>query len=497
MKLKRRSIILSLIVVFSLVFSGFYFSKLKVLAADDIRVTTADLNLRSGPGTAFPVIAVIPKGTSVTVQSTVDNWAKVTYSGKTGYCSMTYLSVPATSSVQLMTTASLNIRSGPGTSYPVIGVIPKGATVTATSIANNWANVTYLGKTGYSSMSYLVPVSTSVNDFRITTANLNFRSGPGTTYPVLGVIPKGTTVNVISESAGWAKFVYSGKTGYASSYYLQKVSSEEPVLYTRYTTEELNLRSGPGTSYPILRVMPKGSSVTVHRISGYWAYVTYDGTKGWCHTAYLSTGVSSVATNKGLVDRAGLDIALTFDAGWLFDQAIPILDVLDDYGIKATFFLRAYWVQDHQDLAKEIKARGHSIQNHSLTHPHMNGMTEAEIRYEFTESTKIYSNVLGIRPTLFRPPFGEYSSTVLKVAGEQGYPYTVLWTVDTHDWADSISGVTVTTDYIVNRALTNASDNGIVLMHVAYAKTPEALPRIIQGLKDKGYSFRTVAEMLP
>jgi peptidoglycan/xylan/chitin deacetylase (PgdA/CDA1 family) len=433
MKLKRRSIILSLIVVFALVFSGLGFTKIKALAAEDVRVTTANLNLRSGPGTSYAVIAVIPKGTSVTVQSTVGNWAKVTYSGKTGY----------------------------------------------------------------SSMSYLVPVSTSVNDFRITTANLNFRSGPGTTFPILAVIPKGTTVNVISESNGWAKFTYAGKTGYSSTYYLQKVSSEDPVLYTRYTTEELNLRSGPGTSYPILKVMPKGSAVTVHRISGYWAYVTYSGTKGWCHTGYLSTGISSVATNKGLLDRTGLDIALTFDAGWLFDQAIPILDVLDDYGIKATFFLRAYWVQDHQDLAKEIKARGHSIQNHSLTHPHMNEMTEAEIRYEFTESTKIYSNILGIRPTLFRPPFGEYNSTVLKVAGEQGYPYTVLWTVDTHDWADSVGGVTVTTDYIVNRALTYASDNGIVLMHVAYAKTPEALPRIIQGLKDKGYSFRTVAEMLP
>lgn len=497
MKLKRRSIILSALVVLTLVFSGFSFTKLTAEAADDVRVTTADLNLRSGPGTSFPIIAVIPKGTSVTVQSTEGNWAKVTYSGKTGYCSMTYLSAAAASTVQLMTTADLNIRSGPGTTYPVIGVIPKGATVTAASIANNWAFITYSGKTGYSSMSYLVPVSASVNDFRITTANLNFRSGPGTTYPILAVIPKGTTVNVISESGGWAKFIYSGKTGYASTSYLQKVSATDPVLYTRYTTEELNLRSGPGTTYPILRVMPKGATVSVHRISGYWAYVTYDGTKGWCHTGYLSSGVSSVATGKGLVDRAGLDIALTFDAGWLFDQAIPILDVLDDYGIKATFFLRAYWVADHPDLAKEIKARGHSIQNHSLTHPHMKEMTEAEIRYEFTESTKIYSNILGIRPTLFRPPFGEYNSTVLKVAGEQGYPYTVLWTVDTHDWADSVSGVTVTTDYIVNRALSNASDNGIVLMHVAYAKTPEALPRIIQGLKDKGYSFRTVAEMLP
>jgi peptidoglycan/xylan/chitin deacetylase (PgdA/CDA1 family) len=212
----------------------------------------------------------------------------------------------------------------------------------------------------------------------------------------------------------------------------------------------------------------------------------------------------SQVISLGSVKAGTKQIALTFDSGWLFDNTIPLLDLLDDYGIKATFFPRALWAfnpanpgTSYPELAREIVNRGHTMGNHSLTHPHMKALGREEIRHEIRESTRIIQEVTGVRPYLFRPPFGEYSQEILTILGEEGYPYTIMWTVDTHDWADKINGKTVTVDYIVQRVLANASDNGIILMHVGGAKTVDALPHIVNGLKDMGYNFTTVDKMLP
>lgn len=392
-----------------------------------------------------------------------------------------------------VTTATLNLRSGPGTNYSIISVMPKGATVNVLSVSGSWAKVTYNGLTGYAHTGYLTSAASTT---MYTTANLNMRTGPGTTYSVIRVIPKGAAVTVLSMSGGWARVSYSGSTGYSSTAYLTSSVASSDI---RITTEELNLRSGPGTSYSILAVMPKGSKVTVLSVSGSWARVIYNGKTGYAHTGYLiKEGMAaSIAISKGIVTSSSKQIALTFDAGWEYSTTLALLDMLDAYGVKATFFLRAYWVRDNQALAKEIQSRGHSIQNHSLTHPHMNDMTESQIRTEFTESTKIFQSILGITPTLFRPPFGEYNSTVLKVAGESGYKYTVLWSIDTIDWAESSGGVTITKDTIANKVINNVTDRDIVLMHIAFQKTVDALPKMIENLKSRGYVFKTVPQMVP
>ena len=478
---------------------------INVMAAEDIRVTTANLNLRSGPGTSYSIIAVIPKGTQVNVISISGNWAKLTYAGKQGYASISYLTKVA--SDKMVTTANLNMRTGPSTSYSIIRVIPNGAQVTVLSTSSGWARVTYGGSTGYASLSYLKPVGSTTpppatQTLMVTTANLNMRTGPSTAYSIIRVIPVGAQVNVLSTSNGWARVTYGGSTGYASLSYLKPVGTTPPPSSAdiRITTEELNLRSGPGTSYSIIAVMPPGAKVTVLSVSGSWAKVTYSGKTGYAHTAYLvkeGTYASSTVITKGLVSSSSKQIALTFDAGWEYATTIPLLDMLDRYGVKATFFLRAYWVRDNLTLAKEILKRGHSIQNHSLTHPHMKTMTESEIRNEFVQSTKIFKDYLGITPNLFRPPFGEYDTRVLKIAGEQGYKYTVMWSIDTIDWAETSGGVTINKDYITNKVLNNATDKDIVLMHIAYQKTVDALPRMIETLKSRGYTFKTVPQMVP
>jgi len=138
-----------------------------------------------------------------------------------------------------------------------------------------------------------------------------------------------------------------------------------------------------------------------------------------------ATTQESKVINTGLNSSSSKQIALTFDAGWLYDQTLDLLNVLDHYQVKATFFLRGQWVKDNPWLAKEIYKRGHSVENHSLTHGHMKDMTDSEVLNEMVTSTNIIKEVTGYRPYLFRPPFGEYDSRILKILSDQGYQYTV------------------------------------------------------------------------
>lgn len=127
----------------------------------------------------------------------------------------------------------------------------------------------------------------------------------------------------------------------------------------------------------------------------------------------------------------------------------------------------------------------------------MKDMTDDEIENEISTTTKIIKEITGYQPYLFRPPFGEYDSRILKILSEQGYPYTVKWTVDSLDWAESIRGEDITEQYLIDRILNNASNNGIVLMHVGGYQTVKALPEIIEGLRQDGYQLVKVNDMLP
>ena len=205
---------------------------------------------------------------------------------------------------------------------------------------------------------------------------------------------------------------------------------------------------------------------------------------------------ASTVIEAGIVNHTTKQIALTFDAGWLYENTEALLNLLDEYNVKATFFVSGLWVKEHPDLAIEIVNRGHTLENHSLTHGHMSEMADAEVKNEISQTTDIIIETTGYLPQLFRPPYGEYDERILRILKEEGYPYTILWTVDSYDWAEELNGVKITKDYLVNRVLSKASDNGIILMHVGGYETIKALPEIITGLRSEGYELVKVNDML-
>jgi uncharacterized protein YraI len=162
----NRTKVVAMLYILVLVFSLFSVggAQAATLRTGANATTTVALNLRSGPGTGYAVLRVAPQGASVAVNAGPVNtsWYKVTYSGTTGYMHGQYLTQSAPSpgggtSGNATTTVALNLRSGPGTGYAVLRVIPAGATVSILGGPTNgvWYKVSYAGSTGYAHGDYL------------------------------------------------------------------------------------------------------------------------------------------------------------------------------------------------------------------------------------------------------------------------------------------------------------------------------------------------------
>ncbi len=182
-------------------------------------------------------------------------------------------------------------------------------------------------------------------------------------------------------------------------------------------------------------------------------------------------------------------VAFTFDATYGDNQTNTLLDILRRNNIKATFFLAGIWIENYPQLTRNIAAAGHEIANHTYTHPHLPQLSLSQVANQIVSTGNIIRNTVGKTPYLLRPPFGEYDQSVLNTAARLGY-LTIMWTVDSLDWQSP--GV----DAIIDRVVNNIKPGAIILMHQAAAQTPQALQTIIDRLRNQGYSFGTVTEVL-
>ena len=202
-------------------------------AATEYKVITADaVNFRSGPSTSYSSLGSFNKGDKVEYLGTSGSWVQVKYDNKTGYVYGSYVGDYSYTKYVIATT--LNVRSGAGTSYSVLGSLSKGTKVEVISTTNGWSKISYNGSTGYVSSQYLSDNTTSTNTTTkyVTATTLNVRSGAGTSYSVLGSLSKGIKVEVISTTNGWSKINYNGSIGYVSSQYLSSSSTDSSTSIT-------------------------------------------------------------------------------------------------------------------------------------------------------------------------------------------------------------------------------------------------------------------------
>lgn len=182
-------------------------------------------------------------------------------------------------------------------------------------------------------------------------------------------------------------------------------------------------------------------------------------------------------------------VAISFDATWGAEHTPRLLEILRKKGIRTTFFLCGYWIEQYPELVTRIAMEGHEVANHSLTHPHMNSLSAGQIQEEILKTHEMLRSLTGQDPYLFRPPFGEYNNTVIAAVEDVGY-ITVQWSVDSLDWQD------LSSTQIVERVLSRIHKGAIVLFHNNGKHTPEAVEIIIDRLQEDGYSIVPVGELI-
>lgn len=189
------------------------------------------------------------------------------------------------------------------------------------------------------------------------------------------------------------------------------------------------------------------------------------------------------------VEREDDVISISFDASWGGDQTMRILDLLDEYDAKATFFLVGIWVDKYPELVQAIAERGHEIGNHSATHPHMTKISESKMREELRMMSDQLEKLTGTRPTLFRPPYGDYNNQVVTLCRSEGYE-VVQWSVDSLDWKN------LGAQDMIIKATKNIQKGDIVLFHNDSKYILDALPTILKTYQEKGLKLIPVGELL-
>ena len=198
-------------------------------------------------------------------------------------------------------------------------------------------------------------------------------------------------------------------------------------------------------------------------------------------------------TNRSIpiycVDTEEKKVSISFDAAWGNEQTQSLLDTLEKYNVKSTFFLVGDWVRNYPDDVKAIAAAGHDVGNHSNTHPYMTQLDAAGITSELESCNKDIEELTGKKPTLFRPPYGDYDNKVVDTVNGSDM-YCVQWDVDSLDWKN------LSAEEMCSRVKNNLKCGSIVLLHNGAENTPEALPMIIECIQEMGYEIVPISELL-
>ena len=189
------------------------------------------------------------------------------------------------------------------------------------------------------------------------------------------------------------------------------------------------------------------------------------------------------------VDREDKVVSISFDCAWGVEYTDEILNALKVSNVRATWFMVEFWTEKYPDYVKKIDESGCEIGTHSSTHSYMSKLNAEGIKAELSTSSQAIKDVTGKEVELFRPPYGDYDDELIKTASELGY-YTIQWDVDSLDWKD------LSAADIAMRVINGVQSGSIILMHNNGLHTAEAVPIILETLKNRGYSFVPIGELI-
>lgn len=186
-----------------------------------------------------------------------------------------------------------------------------------------------------------------------------------------------------------------------------------------------------------------------------------------------------------LVDKEKPMIALTFDDG-PNHNTIKVLDILERYGVKATFFILGSNIKGNEKIITKMDQAGMELGNHMYSHKLITKLPEQKIKDEIMKVDQLIFDIVGKNPSLIRPSYGTFNKKINRLMDRP----IIIWNVDTLDWKYHNS------KRIASKVVKQASDGDIILMHDIYNATANSLEIFLPKLIDKGYQFVTVSELL-
>ena len=256
------------------------------------------LNLRSGPGHGYQIISTLSQSTPLVIMSESGEWKQVvTSSGLSGWVFGQYIvadqSFQTGSHNVIVRATRLNVRQGPGTTYPVVTTLVEGQLTQVTGKIGEWFQVRVSGKTGFIHQEWVTPVTeenpvqgpVSVPLARVMVNVLNMRGGQGTEFPVVTKLNLGMLVAVLEEGT-WSKVMLeNGVIGYVLTEYVENVGGQ---ALARISASMVNERSGPDTTFSVVATHPVGQTLTFNGWEGSWVKVSSTSGTGYILGSLLS-----------------------------------------------------------------------------------------------------------------------------------------------------------------------------------------------------------------
>jgi len=202
------------------------------------------------------------------------------------------------------------------------------------------------------------------------------------------------------------------------------------------------------------------------------------------------TGVETYETGDVFSNK----IAITFDDGPSPSWTPKVLEILKENGIKATFFELGENVKEYPNVSKEILSQGHEIGDHTWDHASLITLAPPEIEAEIQDTSQVIKQATGQSPQFLRPPYGDWNEDVLNMIASKGMK-TIMWSVDSEDWKTPGENI------IIGNVNIEMGNGAIILFHdgpegLDRSQTLAVLPGIIKNLKEQGYEFVTMSELL-
>lgn len=208
-----------------------------------------------------------------------------------------------------------------------------------------------------------------------------------------------------------------------------------------------------------------------------------------CAGVYFNKSTRKIPVYSVEVEGEKKVIALTFDAAWGADKTHSIIEIMNKYGAKGTFFLVGFWIDKYEEETKAIAEAGFDIGNHSRNHLNMPKLSAEEIKNEILYVNDRVQAITGKMPKYFRAPFGDYDNKLM-TSLESLDMVGVQWSIDSLDWKG------LDAKQIYDRVVPKAKNGDIVLFHNNSDHVLDALPMVLTALKDNGFEFVGISDLV-